>query len=176
MAPGAVQALLRVEEYARGAGLESSMLELVRLRASQINGCAYCVDMHTQDARAQGETEQRLYAVSVWPDTPFFTERERTALAWTEAVTSVSWEHVPDAIYQTARQHFSEKELVDLTMAVIAINGWNRLSIAFRREAGTYYAGAQRKNPEAKHGPKSASASCGGRREQQLVNSHSGTF
>ena len=97
-----------------------------------------CVDMHTKDARAQGESEQRLYAVAVWEDTPFFTERERAALAWTEAVTHVSDTHVPDKFYEEARRHFSEKELVDLTMAAIAINGWNRLSVSFRKEAGTY--------------------------------------
>jgi AhpD family alkylhydroperoxidase len=158
VAPGAVQALLKVEEYARGAGLENSLLELVRLRASQMNGCAYCVDMHTQDARAEGETEQRLYAVSVWRDTPFFTERERAALEWTEAVTWVSWEHVPDEVYQAASRHFSEKELVDLTMTIIAINGWNRLSIAFRREAGTYQPGQRGKAPGKKQDVQPASA------------------
>lgn len=131
----------KVEEYVRASDLERSLLELVRLRASRMNGCAYCVDMHTKDARDQGETEQRLYEVAVWQDAPFFTERERAALAWTEAVTWVSWQRVPDNVYQAARRHFSEKELVDLTMAVIAIDGWNRLSISFRREAGTYCPG-----------------------------------
>lgn len=140
-APGAVHALLNVENYVRQSGLEKPLLELVRLRASQINGCAYCVDMHTKDARAAGESEQRLYAVSVWRDTPFFTERERAALAWTEAVTQVSESHVPDDIYQLARQQFNEKELVNLTMAIIAINSWNRLSVSFRAEAGTYQPG-----------------------------------
>ncbi|MGH9437951.1 MAG: carboxymuconolactone decarboxylase family protein, partial [Terriglobia bacterium] len=114
--------------------------------------------MHTQDARAQGETEQRLYAVTVWRDTPFFTERERAGLAWTEAVTGVSWRHVPDDVYQTARRHFSEKELVDLTMAVIAINGWNRLSISFRHEAGTYHPGGKRNAPGIKPDAKPATA------------------
>lgn len=141
VAPEAVQAMHKVEEYVRASGLERSLLELVRLRASQMNGCAYCVDMHTKDASDQGETEQRLYEVAVWQDAPFFTEREQAALAWTEAVTWVSWQHVPDDIYQAVRRHFSEKELVDLTMSVIAINGWNRLSISFRREAGTYCPG-----------------------------------
>lgn len=138
VAPGAVEAMYGLEKYVRQSGMEPSLLELVKLRASQINGCAFCVDMHTKDARARGETEQRLYAVVVWRDTPFFTERERAALAWTEQVTQVSWHHVPDDAYQLARQHFGEKELADLTMAIIAINGWNRLSIAFRRDAGTY--------------------------------------
>ena len=119
-------------------GLESSLLELVKTRASQINGCAYCLDMHTKDARAHGETEQRLYALPAWAETPFFTDRERAALAWTEAVTLVSETHVPDDVYELARQHFNEKELVDLTLAVVAINGWNRLSIAFRSVPGTY--------------------------------------
>lgn len=138
VAPGAVQAMLAVEGYVRNSGLEPSLLELVRLRASQMNGCAFCVDMHTKDGRARGETEQRLYAVAVWEETPFFTERERAALAWTETVTHVSDTHVPDGVYEEVRKHFSEKELVDLTMAVIAINGWNRLSVSFRKQAGTY--------------------------------------
>ena len=158
VAPGAIQAMRKVEEYVRGSGLERSLLELVKLRASEMNGCAYCVDMHTKDARSQGETEQRLYAVVAWRDAPFFTERERAALAWTEVVTWVSWQHAPDDIYQTARQHFSEKELVDLTMAVIAINGWNRLSIAFRREAGTYEPGRRGEGPGIKQDSRPASA------------------
>jgi AhpD family alkylhydroperoxidase len=127
-----------LETYVRRCGLERSLLELVKLRASQINGCAYCVDMHTKDARAEGETEQRLYAVIVWEETPFFTERERAALAWTEAVTLVGQGHVPDDVYQQARGSFSETELVNLTLAIIAINGWNRLAISFRTVPGTY--------------------------------------
>ncbi|HKS74514.1 MAG TPA: carboxymuconolactone decarboxylase family protein [Terriglobales bacterium] len=138
LAPEAVEAMYAVERYARSAGLDPGMLELVKLRASQINGCAYCVDMHTKDARAHGETEQRLYAVAVWKEAPFFTPRERAALVWTEAVTLVSHDHVPDQVYETARREFSEKELIDLTMAVIAINGWNRLAVSFRAVAGTY--------------------------------------
>jgi AhpD family alkylhydroperoxidase len=145
VAPGALKAMYAVERYVRECGLEPLLLELVKLRASQINGCAYCVDMHTKDARAHGETEQRLYAVVVWREAPFFTERERAALAWTEAVTLVSQEHVPDDVFETARKQFSDKELVDLTMAVIAINGWNRLAIGFRAVAGTY-------QPPAPHG------------------------
>ncbi len=137
-APGAREAMYAVERYVRECGLERRLLELVKLRASQINGCAYCVDMHTKDARANGETEQRLYAVVVWREAPFFTERERAALAWTEAVTLVSQEQVPDNVFELARKEFSDKELVDLTMAVIAINGWNRLAISFRTVAGTY--------------------------------------
>ena len=118
--------------------LDGKLRALVELRVSQINGCAYCVDMHTKDARANGETEQRLYAVVVWREAPFFTERERAALAWTEAVTLVSQEQVPDNVFEIARTEFSDKELVDLTMAVIVINGWNRLAISFRAVAGTY--------------------------------------
>ena len=127
-----------VEQYVRECGLERRLLELVKLRASQINGCAYCVDMHTKDARAHGETEQRLYAVVVWREAPFFTERERAALAWTEAVTLVSRGQVRSSVFEIARKQFSDKELVDLTMAVIAINGWNRLAISFRAVAGAY--------------------------------------
>ncbi|MCZ2075703.1 MAG: carboxymuconolactone decarboxylase family protein [Bryobacterales bacterium] len=141
LAPEAARAMWEVEHYVRRCGLETSLLELVRLRASQINGCAFCVDMHTKDARAAGETEQRLYAVSVWEEAPFFSERERAALAWTEAVTLVSATRVPDHVYELARQHFSEKELIDLTMAVVAINGWNRLAISFRKVPGTYQPG-----------------------------------
>ena len=149
VAPGALEAMQGLEKYVRQCGLEPSLIELVKLRASQINGCAFCVDMHTKDARSRGETEQRLYAVVVWHDTPFFTERERAALAWTEAVTQVSWQHVSDDVYDLARRRFSEKELVDLTLAIIAINGWNRLSISFRREAGTY-------QPQARAGSETA--------------------
>ena len=138
VAPDGLKAMLGLEQYARNSGLEHALLELVKTRASQINGCAFCLDMHTKDARAAGETEQRLYALSAWAETPFFTERERAALAWTEAVTRVAESQVPDAVYAQARQHFSEKELVDLTLAIVAINGWNRVNIAFRTVAGTY--------------------------------------
>jgi len=138
VAPDAYRAMLALEEYVRSTGIEPAILELVKLRASYLNGCAYCVDMHTKDARAAGETEQRLYAVPVWRETPFFTPRERAALAWTEAVTELGREGVPDDVYEAARAQFGEGELVRLTLAVIAINGWNRLSIAFRTEVGTY--------------------------------------
>jgi AhpD family alkylhydroperoxidase len=120
------------------SGLEHSILELVKIRASQINGCAYCIDMHTKDARALGETEQRIYALNAWRETPFFNDRERAALEWTEAVTRVADTHVPDEIYERVRQHFSEAELVALTFALVAINGWNRLAISFRAVPGTY--------------------------------------
>lgn len=138
VAPGALGAMFGLERYVRESGLEHSLLELVKLRASQINGCAYCVDMHTKDARAAGESEQRLYAVSVWREAPFFSERERAALAWTEALTLVSERGVPDDLYAEVREHFSERELVDLTLAVVAINGWNRLAISFRPAVGEY--------------------------------------
>jgi AhpD family alkylhydroperoxidase len=138
VAPGAVAAMHEVQRYVDHCELEKSLLELVKLRASQINGCAYCVDMHSKDARALGESEQRLYAVTVWREAPFFTDRERAALTWTEAVTLVARTGVPDEVYQLACTQFSEKELVDLTMAIIAINGWNRLAVGFRALAGTY--------------------------------------
>ena len=131
--PAAIKALLGVEERIGKSALEKSLTELVRLRASQINGCAFCVDMHTTDARKGGETERRLATVVVWRETPFFTDRERAALEWTEAVTLVSHEHVPDAVWQTVRPHFSDEELVDLTLLVSAINAWNRFAIAFRK-------------------------------------------
>lgn len=138
VAPEGNEILRKLESYIRKAGLEPDLLELVRLRASQINGCAYCIDMHTKDARSQGESEQRLYAVSAWHEAPFYSERERAALAWTEAVTRIDEDHVPDEIYNQVRKHFTEKELADLTLAVIAINSWNRLAISFRTPAGSY--------------------------------------
>jgi AhpD family alkylhydroperoxidase len=137
-APDALQAMLALEEYVRSTGLPEGLLHLVKLRASYMNGCAFCVDMHTKDARAGGETEQRLYAVPVWRETPFFTARERAALAWTEAVTRLGPDGVADDVYAEAREHFEEAELVRLTVAIVAINGWNRLSVAFRVEVGTY--------------------------------------
>lgn len=138
VAPGALEAMSGLERYVHQSGLEPSLVELVKTRASQINGCAYCIDMHTKDARARGETEQRLYGLVAWRETPYYTERERAALAWTEAVTRVSEGHVPDDVYEMARAHFTEKELVDLTLAIVAINGWNRLAISFRTVPGSY--------------------------------------
>ncbi|HEX5270364.1 MAG TPA: carboxymuconolactone decarboxylase family protein [Gemmataceae bacterium] len=138
VAPDGVKAMWGLESYVRRCGLEPGLLELVKLRASQINGCAYCIDMHTKDARAHGETEQRLYALTAWRETPFFNDRERAALAWAEAVTEVADTHVPDEVYESVRRHFSDKELVDLTLAVAAINSWNRLAISFRKVPGTY--------------------------------------
>jgi len=138
VAPGAVQAMQALEGYIRQSGLEPDIFELVRVRASQINGCAFCIDMHTKEARAAGESEQRLYALDVWRETPFFSEREQAALEWTEAVTRVSERHVPDEVYERAREQFTEKELVELTMAVVATNGWNRLAISTRAVPGSY--------------------------------------
>lgn len=138
VAPQGFEAMRGLEQYCRQSGLEHSLLELVKTRASQINGCAFCLDMHTKDARAAGENEQRLYALSAWREAPFYTERERAALAWTEVVTLVADTHVPDEVYEEVCRHFHERELVDLTLAIVAINGWNRLSVAFRKTAGTY--------------------------------------
>ena len=137
--PEAFKAMLQLERQVHQSGLEASLLELVKSRASQLNGCAWCLDMHSKDARAQGETEQRMYLLPVWRDAPCYTERERAALAWTEAVTAMAGaQGVDDGIYDSARRHFDEKSLVDLTLAVIAINGWNRLNVAFRTPVGDY--------------------------------------
>ena len=136
--PEGYRILVNLNRFVKNCGLEGSLLELVKIRASQINGCAYCIDMHTKDARLAGESEQRIYALNAWAETPFYTERERAALSWTEAITLIGESHVPDELYESARQQFSEKELVDLTFAVILINSWNRLAIAFRSEPGTY--------------------------------------
>ena len=138
VAPGAIHAMLQLENYIHKSGLEPALLELVRMRTSQINGCAYCLDMHSKDARANGESEQRLYALNAWRETPFFTDRERAALAWTEAVTLIHQDHAPDSVYEEVRQHFSEAELVNLTMAIASINSWNRLAIGFRAVPGEY--------------------------------------
>lgn len=137
-APDAFKAMLQLETAVRHSGLEPSLLELVRMRVSQINGCAYCLDMHSKDARAAGETEQRLYLLPAWRETSFYSERERAALGWAEAVTQVSINDLPDVLYDDVRAQFDEKALVELTLAIIAINGWNRMAIAFRAEAGSY--------------------------------------
>ena len=132
------RAMLNLSAVSESSGLERSLLELVKIRASQINQCAYCIDMHTKDARAAGETEQRIYALSAWREAPFFSERERAALEWTEAVTRVGETHVPDDVYDRVRQDFDEPELVALTFAVVVINSWNRLAVSFRVPVGTY--------------------------------------
>ncbi len=138
MRTDAGRAMLTLQRAVEASGLEHSLLELVKIRASQINGCAYCIDMHTKDARAAGETEQRIYALSAWHEAPFFTARERAALAWTDAVTLVADTHVPDDVHERVRAVIDEPDLVALTWALVAINGWNRLAIAFRLPAGSY--------------------------------------
>lgn len=132
--PGAVQAMRGLEEYIHSTSLESSLIELVKMRASQINGCAFCLDMHSKDARAAGETEQRLYCLPAWREAPFYTSRERAALDWTEALTLIAETHAPDDVYDRARAEFGERELVDLTLVIGAINSWNRFAIAFRAQ------------------------------------------
>ena len=133
-----MKAMYGLEGPLVNSGLEPALRELVKTRASQLNGCAYCIDMHTKDARAQGETEQRLYALNAWRETPFYTDRERAALEWTEQLTLIAGKDVPDDLYARMREHFSEEELVKLTLAVVQINGWNRLAIASRAPVGTY--------------------------------------
>ncbi len=136
--PAAFQAMLAFELRVRDSGLEATLLELVKTRASQLNNCAWCLDMHTKDARARGESEQRLYLLTAWREAPCFTGRERAALAWTEAVTLIADEGVSDEVYEAARAHFDDRSLVDLTQAIISINGWNRLNVAFRTRVGDY--------------------------------------
>jgi len=144
--PAAVQALFKLQTHINDAGLDHRLFELVKLRTSQLNGCAFCLDMHTKDARASGETEQRLYLVSAWREAAhLYSEKERAALAWTEAVTNVADGHVPDEVFAQARAQFSEPELVTLTLAISATNAWNRLNIAFRKSAGDYQAGMVKK-------------------------------
>ena len=140
-APDTVKALVALEEQIQASGLEKSLIELVKTRASQINGCAFCINMHTQDARKQGETEQRLYGLDAWRETPYYSARERAALEWTEALTLVAESRVPDEVYERVREQFSEDELVHLSLAIVSINGWNRLNIAARTVAGDYVAG-----------------------------------
>ena len=138
IAPKPYAALISLETYLSRCDIERALIDLVKLRASQINGCAFCIDMHWKDARARGEKEQRLYGLDAWREAPYYSARERAALAWTEAVTRIADTHAPDAIYSDVREQFSEKELVDLTYVITAINAWNRLAISFRMEAGSY--------------------------------------
>lgn len=144
VAPGIYGAMMALERYLHGCGLEPGLLHLIKLRASQLNGCAYCLDMHWKDLRALGETEQRLYSLDAWHECPYYTPRERAALAWAEAVTRVADGHVPDAVYEQARVEFDDKALADLTFAVATINAWNRLAIATRTVPGTYQVAAAR--------------------------------
>jgi AhpD family alkylhydroperoxidase len=144
VAPGAYRAMAGLEHYLHESGLEESLLHLIKLRASQINGCAYCIDMHWKDLKAIGEKDQRLYELNAWEEGPFYSERERAALEWAEAVTRVADGHVPDSVYERVRPHFSEKELADLTLAIATINAWNRLAISSRTVPGTYEAAKPR--------------------------------
>ena len=136
--PGVMQAMFGLERQVLQAGFDRKLIDLVRMRASQINGCAYCLDMHSKDARAAGETEQRLYGLNAWRETPYYSERERAALEWTEALTMVTEGHVPDEVYERVRQDFSDDELAHLSLAIVAINGWNRLNVAARTVPGDY--------------------------------------
>ena len=133
-----LQSMLALEKYISESGLDPKLVHLVKMRASQINGCAYCLDMHSPDARAEGESEQRLYTLDAWRETPFFTDRERAALAWTEALTLISHTHAPDDVYDEVKKQFSEKEIVDLTFVIGTINLWNRLAISLRAAPGRY--------------------------------------
>jgi AhpD family alkylhydroperoxidase len=149
VSPGAINAMLGLTKYLSQSGLDKKLLDLIDLRVSQINGCAYCIDMHWKDLRAAGESEQRLYGLDAWRESPYYTEQERAALGWAEAVTRVTDTHVPDEVFEEARRQFSDQELADLTLNVVAINGWNRLNIAFRNKAGTYQPGAWEKQRAA---------------------------
>src|SRR5512138_2030843 len=142
VSPAAYKAMAGLEGFVRGSGLDPALLHLVRMRASQINGCAYCLDMHSKDARAAGETEQRLYGLSAWREAPYYSARERAALEWTESLTLVAETHVADDVYERVREQFSEDELIHLSLAVVAINGWNRLNVAARTVAGGYVPGS----------------------------------
>jgi AhpD family alkylhydroperoxidase len=136
--PEGMRAVYALERYSEQSGLEPKLLKLIKVRASQMNGCAYCIDMHSKEARSGGETEQRLYGLSAWHETPYYTDRERAALALTEAVTLIADTHVPDDIYQQAQQQFNDQELVKLMIAINMINLWNRLVITFRTPPGSY--------------------------------------
>jgi AhpD family alkylhydroperoxidase len=136
--PQGEKAMMGLHMFVRNCGLDHALLELVKLRASQLNGCAHCIDMHTKELRADGESEQKLYLLNAWRESPFYTDRERAALAWTEAVTLVASSQVPDDVYEMARKEFSEEELVNLTFALVAINGANRLNVAFRTVPGSH--------------------------------------
>jgi AhpD family alkylhydroperoxidase len=131
--PQVLKAMMSLEATVESLGIEPLLLDLIEIRASQINGCAFCLDMHVKKAKSHGESDQRLYLLNAWREAPFYTDRERAALAWTESVTLVSQDHVPDEIFEQAHEHFSDSELVNLTLALVAINGWNRLCIAFRK-------------------------------------------
>jgi AhpD family alkylhydroperoxidase len=149
VAPAVYRAMFALESAVKATGLESNLLDLIKLRASQINGCAFCIDMHSKDLLAHGESHERLFLLDAWRESPFYSDRERAALAWTEAVTLITQGHVPDEVYENARQHFTEDELVKLTLAVVVINGWNRFGIAFRAVPGRYQAVREREHAMA---------------------------
>ena len=138
VSPAAFRAQLGLEEFVHKSRLDPKLLELVKIRASQINRCAYCIDMHTKDARTAGETEQRIYLLDAWQESPFYSDRERAALEWTEPLTLLAERGVPDEIFDRVRKHFSDEEMVNLTMAIVAINGWNRLEVGFKGDVGEY--------------------------------------
>jgi AhpD family alkylhydroperoxidase len=144
-APAAMQAMSAMHAYVRGCGLDHQLLELVKLRASQMTGCAWCIDMHCKELRAAGETDQRIDLLSAWRECVLYTPRERAALAWTEALTDLADGHVPDEVFEIARAQFSEEELVKLTIAIVAINGANRINVAFRKIAGSYQVAADKR-------------------------------
>jgi AhpD family alkylhydroperoxidase len=142
--PEAYKAMAQMEGVVRRSGIDPKLLELIKIRASQLNGCAFCIDMHTKDARSKGENEQRIYALDAWRETPFFNEKERAALAWTEALTNIQIGHAPDVVYQELSRHFSEEEIVNVTLAITTINAWNRIAIGFRLVPGNYQPAAAR--------------------------------
>jgi AhpD family alkylhydroperoxidase len=152
IAPGVYEAMLGLERYLRHSSLEQRLIDLIKLRASQINGCAYCIDMHWKDLRVMGDTEQRLYGLDAWEESPYYSERERAALAWTEAVTKIREGHASEEVYESVKAQFSEKEVADLTFAIATINAWNRLAIAGRATPGSY-------QPSTTHSPEARSAS-----------------
>jgi AhpD family alkylhydroperoxidase len=137
-APNGIKAMLGLEKYLSACSIDKKLLHMIKLRASQLNGCAYCIDMHWKDARAGGETEQRLYGLDAWREAPYYTQRERAAFEWTEALTQITQGHVPDSVYESVRTQLSETELSDLTLAVVTINAWNRIAISARSPAGAY--------------------------------------
>jgi AhpD family alkylhydroperoxidase len=142
--PEAYKAMAQMEGVVRRSGIDPKLLELIKIRASQLNGCAFCIDMHTKDARSKGENEQRIYALDAWRETPFFNEKERAALAWTEALTNIQIGHAPDVVYQELSRHLSEEEIVNVTLAITTINAWNRIAIGFRLVPGNYQPAAAR--------------------------------
>lgn len=149
VAPGAYEAVLGLEKYLHDCGIEKGLLHLIKLRASQLNGCAYCIDMHWKDLRSIGEHEQRLYGLDAWRESPYYSDRERAALAWTEAVTNIQSGHAPDEVYEQVKKQFTQKELANLTLAIATINTWNRLVIAARVVPGAYQPASYKSEKQA---------------------------